>query len=412
VSLTVATAEHDRAEWPTGMLDVAALRSAGQHAIPFRQFLLKVHSRCNLSCDYCYVYEMADQGWRRQPGTMSAAVVAQAAARIAEHARAHELAEVRVILHGGEPLLAGREFFGHMAATFRREIGKGTRLEFGMQTNGVLLDENFLGLLLESGIRVGVSLDGDRLANDRHRRYSNGRSTYDKVRRGLDLLRSPAFRPLFTGLLCTIDLDNDPVATYESLLEFGPPSVDFLLPHGNWSAPPPRRPGGSAAAPYADWLIAVFDRWYSAPTREMGVRFFEEIINLLLGGRSSVESIGLTPVNLIVVETDGTLEQVDSLKAAFDGAAATGLNVFDHAFDVAMDHPSVVARQLGRDGLCVICKSCPVVGVCGGGLYPHRYMEGAGFLNPSVYCADLLRLIGHIRTRLSADISRLTRGEL
>ena len=59
------------ARWPLLDLDVAKIRAAGQQAVPFRQFILKVHSRCNLSCSYCYVYEMADQGWRGLPKRMS-----------------------------------------------------------------------------------------------------------------------------------------------------------------------------------------------------------------------------------------------------------------------------------------------------------------------------------------------------
>lgn len=156
-----------RAEWPADLLDVAALRSSGWRPSPFRQFLLKVHSRCNISCDYCYVYEMADQGWRRQPTVMSSDVVEQTAVRIAEHAATHDLDEVRVILHGGEPLLAGPDFYRELASVFDRIVGTRTRVEFGMQTNGVLLDERFLDLFLEHRIRLGVSLDGGRAANDR-----------------------------------------------------------------------------------------------------------------------------------------------------------------------------------------------------------------------------------------------------
>jgi uncharacterized protein len=394
-------------EWPDGILDVSALRADGWRPVPFRQFLFKVHSRCNLACDYCYVYEMADQSWRSRPITMKPEVVSQAALRIAEHVRQHELDEVRVILHGGEPLMAGRDFFTRTVKTLRAAIPADCALEFGMQTNAVLLDEKILNVLLENRIRVGVSLDGDRSANDRHRQYSNGRGSYDQVVAGLRRLTQDRYASLFTGLLCTIDLDNDPVATYESLLDFAPPSVDFLLPHGNWSAPPPRRDMDPSSAPYGDGLIKIFDRWYSAPRRETGIRFFEEIINLVLGGRSHVESIGLTAVNLIVVEADGTLEQVDSLKAAFDGAPATGLNVFDNPFDQALEHPAVAARQIGADGLCTTCRQCPVHDICGGGLYPHRYRVGTGFLNPSVYCPDLLRLIGHIRDRVRADVESL-----
>jgi uncharacterized protein len=81
--------------WPHAQLDVAALREAGHRAYPFRQFVVKIHSRCNLACDYCYVYEMADQGWRSQPTRMSLRVVRASVARIAEHVRAHDLRAIR-----------------------------------------------------------------------------------------------------------------------------------------------------------------------------------------------------------------------------------------------------------------------------------------------------------------------------
>src|SRR4051812_33429490 len=76
-------------------------------SVPLSQYVLKVHSRCDLACDHCYVYEHADQSWRRRPRVMSAATVSAAADRIAEHAAEHRLPHVRVILHGGEPLLLG-----------------------------------------------------------------------------------------------------------------------------------------------------------------------------------------------------------------------------------------------------------------------------------------------------------------
>ncbi|MFD2350592.1 hypothetical protein ACFSTC_16585 [Nonomuraea ferruginea] len=107
-----------------------------------------------------------------------------------------------------------------------------------------------------------------------------------------------------------------------------------------------------------------------------------------------------------MIETDGTMEQTDSLKAVRHGAPATGLNVADHPFDDALLHPGVVARQLAFEGLSDTCKACPYSRVCGASLYTHRYRRGTGFLNPSVYCPDLYRLIGHIRDRLLADLRR------
>ena len=104
-------------EWPEGSLDVRVLADAGWKPVPIRQFLFKVFTRCNLNCDYCYVYELADQSWRSKPGIMSPEVVAASASRIAEHAREHDLDEVRIILHGGEPLLAGADFLEHLTST-------------------------------------------------------------------------------------------------------------------------------------------------------------------------------------------------------------------------------------------------------------------------------------------------------
>ena len=365
--------------------------------VPLSQFVLKVHSRCDLACDHCYVYESADQSWRGRPLAVSGEVISRTAERIAEHAASHRLGAVQVVLHGGEPLLAGRAKLGQIAAELRSALHGICRLDLRIHTNGVLLDEEFCELFAEHDIKVGISIDGDRAANDRHRRYADGRSSYDKVVSAIELLRTGRFRHLYAGLLCTIDIANDPVAVYDSIMKLDPPRIDFLLPHATWENPPPRPPGADTA--YADWLIAIFDRWLAAG-RPVGVRTFDSVISTLAGGDSLTEALGLAPAALVVVETDGTYEQVDSLKTAFDGAPVTGLSVFGDTLDVVGQHPGIAARQQGLAGLCQTCQECPVVTSCGGGLYTHRYRAATGFANPSVYCADLLKLITHISSRL------------
>src|SRR5215472_1371292 len=105
------------------------------------QFVLKVHSRCDLACDHCYVYEAADQSWRARPAVLSDEVAAQTARRIAEHAGAHALKAVQVILHGGEPLLAGRARMRRIIAALRAATDGVCRLDLRIHTNGVLLSE-------------------------------------------------------------------------------------------------------------------------------------------------------------------------------------------------------------------------------------------------------------------------------
>jgi uncharacterized protein len=392
------------AEWPAG-LDVGELLQQGWRPTPFRQFILKLHSRCNLACDYCYMYEMADQSWRKQPRRMSRATLARVAMRIAEHVEAHGLRSVEVILHGGEPLLAGIEHTRYAVATLRDALVGGVELVVRVQTNGVLLDEAFLRLFDELDVQVGVSLDGDAEGHDRHRRRATGTGTHAEVQAGLRRLTAPEFRHLFSGLLCAVDLANDPLVTFKALLEHEPPMIDFLLPHGNWDTPPP---GWSATSPhYGDWLVAVFDRWYAAPERETQIRLFNEIIRLVHGRPSRSESIGLSPVAVVVVETNGSIEQVDTLKSAYEGAAGTMLHVLRDSFDATLALPSIAARQIGPRALSSVCADCEIAKACGGGLYPHRYRSGTGFRNPSVYCRDLLRLITHIRDVFAEDVALL-----
>jgi uncharacterized protein len=311
---------------------------------------------------------------------------------------------VQVVLHGGEPLLAGRAKLRRVATELKSALRSVCRLDLRIHTNGVLLDEKFCELFTELGIKIGLSIDGDRAANDRHRRYRDGRSSYDKVVRAIGLLRTDRFRALYAGLLCTIDVANDPVAVYDSLASLDPPRIDFLLPHATWDAPPVRAPG--SATEYADWLIAIYDRWL-ATGRPVRIRTFDSILSTLNGGDSQTEALGLGPVELVVIETDGSYEQVDSLKVAFDGAPATGLDVFRHALATVAEHPGIVARQQGLAGLCQTCRECPVVASCGGGLYTHRFRANAsGFDNPSVYCPDLMKLITYIRDHQPDRITR------
>jgi uncharacterized protein len=109
----------------------------------------------------------------------------------------------------------------------------------------------------------------------------------------------------------------------------------------------------------------------------------------------------------LVIETDGAIEQVDSLKITYHGAASTGLHVQRDALDAAAENSGIAARQAGLGGLATQCRACPVVCSCGGGMFAHRY-DSAGkvasdptraFRNPSVYCADLLTLISEIEKR-------------
>ncbi|WP_194915995.1 FxsB family cyclophane-forming radical SAM/SPASM peptide maturase [Catenulispora rubra] len=377
----------------------------------FRQFVLKVASRCDLACDHCYVYEAADTSWRHKPRFMSEQTVRRTAERIAEHAAAHRLPAVALVLHGGEPLLLGPARMRETLRTLREVIeSAGCAVDLRVHTNGVQLTDEYCELFREHRVRVGVSLDGDRAATDRHRRFASGASSHMQALRAVSLLRDD-YPDVYAGVLCTIDVRNDPAAVYEAVRDAAPPRADFLLPHATHSDQPLRPDPGRAE--YADWMLAVFDRW-DDEGRPFPIRSFTSVLDAFRGLPSGTESLGLSPVDLVVVETDGALEQTDSLKAAYEGAPDTGFTVAEHSFDEASVHPGFEARRHGLADLCETCRQCPVVAVCGGGLRTHRYSapspavaanpQADPFDNPSVYCRDLKELVLGIRTRTQASV--------
>lgn len=373
---------------------------------PFHTFLMKVASRCNLDCDYCYMYRMPDQSWIRRPRFMESSVLQMAVHRIREHVETHKIPHINIVFHGGEPLLLGPDRFRDAIRLIQGELASTCEIDFGLQTNGILLSEEYLKLFLENKVRLSLSLDGSREINDLHRIHSDGSGSYAEVEKGLELLVNPKWRSLWGGILAVIDLNTDALSAYQHLASFKTPSLDFLMPDGNYSHTPPGKAHDHESTPYADWLIPVFEEWYANSDGQPVIRMFEQLVEMSLGAPSTLESLGLGEVSIVVIETDGEIEAVDSLKSTFAGAPSLGLSVIANSFDEALKHPAIYSRHLGLAALSPTCQSCRLVSICGGGYQPHRYSHEKGFLNPSVYCRDLIKLIDHIRGRVHRDLKR------
>ncbi|MEU9974111.1 FxsB family cyclophane-forming radical SAM/SPASM peptide maturase [Streptomyces sp. NPDC051014] len=364
--------------------------------VPFRTFILKVANRCNIDCDYCFVFNSRDQAARHLPARMDLAMARAAARRIGEHASTHALRTIHVVLHGGEPLLVGVQHMAELLEVVGDSVPTGTRVLFELQTNGTLLSRAWLDLFERYEVAVGVSLDGPPRANDRHRLTHAGRSSAASAVRGIELLQS---RPhLFAGLLAVVDLANDPVEVHDYLAAFEPPVIDFGLPHATHDDPPHR--ANPSVPEYGLWMSRVYDAWLARPEYGHSVRMLEDIVALSSGVRGSVETLGLAPPTSVVIESDGSIEAVDTLRSVEEGASWLGLDVLRHSFDEALSHPKLLHRQHGKDALAEQCRTCPLVDVCGGGYLPHRFSEAEGYRNPSVYCADLEYLIRHVQGSL------------
>jgi uncharacterized protein len=365
---------------------------------PITSIVLKVVAGCNLNCSYCYEYNMGDNSWKRKPPSMSDEIVRLVGRRIREHAEAHRLERFGVSLHGGEPMLLGAARLVEIATMIREAVGDATQLDFGMQSNGTLLDEDAARQLSQAGVAIGISLDGTAQSNDANRVDKHGRGSHAAAIRGIDAVRRVASAH-FGGILCVVDAASDPRGTFEHLAGLGPPMIDFLLPHGTWDRLPPLKASATDVR-YGIWLASAFDAWFDGAHQSISIRYFESIISGMMGGNSTTEAIGPGPVTLVTIATDGAIEGVDTMKSVHPGAQELGIGLSLATLDQARSIEHVRMRQVGVDALAEECLRCPIVKTCGGGYFPHRFGRGRGFGNPSVYCEDIRLLTDHIRRRI------------
>ncbi|MBB3058743.1 uncharacterized protein FHS11_005201 [Mucilaginibacter gotjawali] len=359
-------------------------------------FIIKVASRCNLDCSYCYVYQSPDKSWQTKPKFLSIETIEQIAYRIHDHVFEHNLADVSIVFHGGEPLLAGVERFKNYVQTLTAVIK--CPIQFGIQTNAILLDIPMIDFFYEYNFRIGISLDGNKEYNDRHRIYPNKSGSYDDTINGIKLLQSyPDYKKIFGGVLIVVHVENEPLEILKTLEELGIGGANLLLPDSNYESPPFRTNDDPLI--YGKWLYKFFKHWFDNYSH-IEVPYFEEIINLMLGGVSSSEEIGAKSVDFVVIDTNGDIEAVDTLKMVGSEATSLNLNVGQNSLNEALEHPAIYSRMSGYHALCEKCRNCEYLNNCGGGYIPHRYSEEKGFINPSVYCDDLKYLFANMYSHI------------
>jgi uncharacterized protein len=357
---------------------------------PISQLLVKVATRCNIDCSYCYWFR--DASVYDKPKLMSADVLRQLLMRIEEHVARYSLVDFPIILHGGEPLLWGVENF-HRFATACEEISFRRRCEIpiAVTTNGVLIDDEWLDCFEAHDISVAISLDGPAHIHDAHRRTFQGNGTHAAVERAARKLVS---RDIGVLALAVCNPAFPPQQYAEFFAACGIGSYDIMIPDATVDENPP-----SIAAFYN----GLFDVWLEANRGKetVQIRIISDMITALLGNNSPTEGVGHKPVELCTVMTDGSVEAHDVLRIAGDGFTQTKFNIFEHPLDDVRNEPRWMAARDASINLCEKCRQCKFMNACGGGYLPHRFSKKNGYDNPSVYCDDLYAMFENMQSVLA-----------
>ena len=360
---------------------------------PISQLLVKVATRCNIDCSYCYWFR--DASVYDKPKLMSDDVAHRLLQRIEEHVTRHSLVDLPIILHGGEPLLWGVENFYRFAGACEAISSRtGCEIPIAVTTNGVLIDNEWLDCFEAHNISVAISLDGPAHIHDIHRRTFQGNGTHAAVERAARMLGS---RDIGVIALAVCNPAFPPEHYVEFFAGCGISSYDIMIPDATVDETPPSIGG---------FYKGLFDLWLEAnrskPT--VHIRIISDMITALLGNNSPTEGVGHRAVELCTVMTDGSVEAHDVLRIAGDGFTHTKFNIFEHPIDEVRTEPRWKAARDASIDLCEKCRQCKFMNACGGGYLPHRFSRKNGYDNPSVYCDDLYAMFENMQSVLAEHL--------
>jgi uncharacterized protein len=267
-----------------------------------------------------------------------------------------------------------------------------------MQTNAALINEQWISVLRSNQIRVGVSLDGPAQIHDLFRVDHSGLGSHSSAVRGLHHLQDGGLSP---GVLCVINPGASGILIYRYFRSIKIQSMNFLFPDVTHESKD-RFFGRYGDTPIADYLIPIFEEWFREDDPTIRVSVFWELIRRIMGRAPEGDAFGNPLMSYLVVDTDGTIQALDALKVCEENIAESGLDVLKNGFD-DLQFGLPLVHRMAHVGipLSAECQRCPESSVCGGGYMPHRYSKARGFDNPSVWCKDILKLLGHMRSKLT-----------
>jgi len=335
---------------------------AGFQNQPISQLLVKVATRCNIDCSYCYWFR--DASVYDKPKLMSERVAQQLLRRIEEHIVRHGLADLQIVLHGGEPLLWGVENFQRFAEDCEAIAQRtGANIPIAITTNGVLVDDAWLDCFEAHDMSVAISLDGPDHIHDIHRRTFQGTGTHAAVERAARLLVG---RNIRVSALSVCNPAFPPRQYVDFFASCGIDHYDIMIPDATVDETP---------AAIAGFYNGLFDAWMEANRARPNVeiRIVSDMITALLANNAPTEGVGYQPVELCTVMTDGTVEPHDVLRIAGNGVTQTKFNLFDNALDDVRQEPRWIAARDASINLAAKCKACKLMNACGGGYLPHRF---------------------------------------
>jgi uncharacterized protein len=363
-----------------------------------RNVIVKVTLDCNIACKYCYVRRNRA---RKHPNqVMGERTLTALIRKLGEYLQSHpQLDRFVLYWHGGEPLMAGRDFFLKCNALQERYLPSNRHVVNTIQTNGILLNDPWASTIRRIGFGVCVSIDGPPEINDIWRRTYDNRGTHRLIVRGIEALKRNGI-PLSILSVITPQALPHGARIYQMLRDLGCEWMDLMYPFYSLidnTLDMEVQPGD-----WGEFLIDVFDAWMEEGNPAVTVRLLEDLCMLVLGGRTQMCVSGTDCSYVITVNPNGDVLICDDLLAYADSYLG---NIHHDSIDTLSQNPRLTKLKRMDVLYGDECLSCDVFSLCRGGCTLFRARGMNDFSGRHYFCESQRRIIGHVQGFFKAKYS-------
>jgi uncharacterized protein len=359
-----------------------------QQTRPFHLMAKPSGARCNIDCQYCFFLskeKLYPNSRFRMPDEVMDAYIRQTL-------ESQPDGEVNIAWQGGEPTLMGLDFYRKAVVLAARYARKGQSVRHSIQTNGILLTDEWCAFLKEHDFLVGISMDGPKELHDAYRVDRMGRGTFDSV---LAAYRRLQAHGVEHNILCTLHAANAarPLDVYRFFRDELQADWMQFIPIVEKQAGPDGRVVPSArtvnATAYGRFLCAIFDEWVRRDVGSVFVQDLEVALRSWMGLHPGLCIRAETCGDALVLEHTGDVYSCDHF---VEPEHLVGNLMETPLLQIVNSPPQAAFGMAKRDTLPAFCRNCDVRFACNGGCPKDRFLtapDGEPGLN---YLCDGFRL--------------------
>ncbi|WP_236009249.1 anaerobic sulfatase maturase [Vibrio ulleungensis] len=391
-----------------------------------------VGAACNIDCTYCYYLSKQDL-LEYKPGCTPKIEGEALETYIKLYIESHNAPEIIFSWQGGEPTLLGLEYFKTVVELQKKYQPDGVVIKNDLQTNGILLNDEWCAFLAEHDFLVGLSIDGPELLHNAHRTNRAGRGTFRQVMKAVDLIHK--HNVTFATLTCVNNLTSkNPVEVYRFLRDVVKSTQIQFIPiveqktfrtdapqsdTESWQAENQIKQGDKRLIPghknsvvesfcvsdlgWGNFLIAVFDEWEKSDIGSVFVQYFEANLASWIGERSQLCTLNPVCGKGLAMEPNGDLYTCDHYVYP---EHKVGNIYHDNLEEVSYGQQQQDFGYAKIESLTSACQRCEYVFACYGECPKNRFIKNAdGEPNQNYLCAGWKKYFDHIDKRM-AHIAR------